>query len=346
MRLPADAPPSTGVARVRLAVRRPGPFPKYVDQIVGGSGSSVEFEFAHGAVQRFDADVIHAIDQNVEHLVGHHKASAAKKVIATLAFVLDMRRHRITLVQTVIDSAGQAKPNIPRRLLNSVTSHWVTLNPNTRTPSPSRTVVIPHAHYKDRFVGYPGAEPVRGRVLVCMIGNLPKSAPRFAGFVRAMLTPDATMRFAGHASSEVRTATDRIIRRSRGRVSARFEKLSDGAIVQELDAAEILFLPQVQTFEDHQIVLMALSRNRPVLVPESEEMQLLAAQVGDGWVFTYSGFATPAVIDDALASLRQSGPRKTPDLDRRAPAAIAATYADLYMNSRKAARVGGRSQPR
>jgi beta-1,4-mannosyltransferase len=75
--------------------------------------------------------------------------------------------------------------------------------------------------------------------------------------------------------------------------------------------------------------LLALSFDRPVLVPSLGAMGELQALVGPDWVRTYCGDLTPAVLSDAIT---WAGPRAgaMPDLDALDWSAIARRTLSLY----------------
>ncbi|QKJ20352.1 hypothetical protein [Microbacterium hominis] len=300
--------------------RPPAPILRYIDQVVGDD-SDIEFRFSQGVLTRFDVDVVHVVEPNLDQLLGTRGASGLQRVLATLALRRNLRRHRIALVRTLPGvgervSRGRGE-RLARRILDGATSAFITFDETTPTPDAARTTVIPHAHFRERFVGYPRAEQIPGRILCVVSGALPNS-------VRSMLTianlSDAagvTLRIAGDAPDELGIAVHSAIARCAGLVSARLERLSDGAQVQELDAAELVAVPQVTSLEDLQLVFLALSLDRPVLTPRTDQMAELAAAVGPGWVNLCDGPITAQDLDDALECIRGGTPPTRPDLDGR-----------------------------
>lgn len=79
-----------------------------------------------------------------------------------------------------------------------------------------------------------------------------------------------------------------------------------------LRAADLVILPYREILNSGS-ALLALSFDRPVLVPSKGSLGELQAQVGEAWVRTYVGEITPVQIEEALAwALNTSRPEKAP----------------------------------
>ena len=85
------------------------------------------------------------------------------------------------------------------------------------------------------------------------------------------------------------------------------EYVTDDVLVREVTASELVVLPFANMTNSGSL-LLALSLDRPVLVPSQPMTEQLAAEVGPGWVLTYAGPLEPAVLLDALAAARRSPP--------------------------------------
>lgn len=64
-------------------------------------------------------------------------------------------------------------------------------------------------------------------------------------------------------------------------------------------------------------MLLALSLNRPVLVPRNEANEALAEEVGPGWVYMYDGELDGDVLLGALWQVRNVPRTQMPDFSRR-----------------------------
>jgi hypothetical protein len=76
--------------------------------------------------------------------------------------------------------------------------------------------------------------------------------------------------------------------------------------------------------------LAALSLNRPVLVPSNDVNDLLHREVGDGWIYTYSGDLTSEDLLTTLAAVRSDGRAARPRLDDREWGRGAELHAQFY----------------
>ncbi|WP_242085936.1 hypothetical protein [Microbacterium lacticum] len=341
--MPHAAKPHSGndALTVLVAMRRPGAFLKYVDQVTSDDddeSGDVHFRFAPGRLDRFDEDVVHVLSRDVERLAGNPRESAARRIINAGALVYQLHRRRIALVQTTLESADTDKRDLPRRILDAATTAWITLEGTVRTPRSRRTRVIPQSHYRDRFIGYPQSSQQTGRLLFCSTSRLPDSADRLAEIVRVTRTPDLTLRLAGPPPLTLGVSIEQVQRRAPGRLTHRFETLSDGALAQEIDEAELVIPAGADAFETELVALMALSRSRPVLVASSDSMRLLAEEVGPGWIHLYTNEPSPARVDAALAAHRNSPPEAPPNLERRDPRSVSAAYSSLYGSASRRAR--------
>lgn len=245
-----------------------------------------------------------------------------------------LRVGRIALVRTTLDvrerrpSHGLARA--ARRLLNRATTTFVVFDASTRTPDAERTRVVAHAHFRDRFIGYPLSEKIPGRVLCLNPSDLSEDVQASFMAIQTATTLGATLRFAGTASEMVESNILTASLRDASRLSWRFEPLSDGAHVQEISSAELVLAPNVDSMERLQGVFLALSLDRPVLTPRTEAMSLLAEEIGPGWVHLSDGAITADAIDDALTLSRDARRPSRPNLDGRDLLSTQAAYSEVF----------------
>jgi hypothetical protein len=82
-----------------------------------------------------------------------------------------------------------------------------------------------------------------------------------------------------------------------------------------VNAAELVVLPY-RFMHNSGTVLAALSLDRPVVVPDTPVNTDLAAEVGPGWIYTFTGDVTGEALVAALSAARE--PRAaSPDLSAR-----------------------------
>ena len=328
-----NRPTATPGLVVHETARPPAPFLRYIDQVTGGPGTDVEFRYSQGVLTNFDIDVVHVAEPNLDLLLGTRGATSLQRVAATLALTRNLRRHRIALVRTLPGVGDGSKtgrlPGPAARILDRATATFVVFDDSTPTPDPARTTVIPHAHFRDRYVGYPAASQVRGRVLFAGSGELPAQVRGLLALPR-LTTVDVTLRLAGVAGSELEEAIRSTLARHPGTLSVRLERLSDSAQVLEIDSSELVAVPRVQSLVELQLVFLALSRDRAVLTPRTNTMIRLAETVGPGWVHLSDGPLTAESVDAAFDSLRSPSRARLPDLSGRDLSTTHAAYESAY----------------
>jgi beta-1,4-mannosyltransferase len=286
--------------------RQPYHILSYIDQIVGNEATpDVEFRFFEGKLPHADMDVIHLHRSTV--LFG--KGSRWKRLAKLADFVLQAKRHKIAVVRTLSGADASGK--------------GVTL--------------IPHAHYRERFLGYPRSAQVPGRLLR-IAPVLPKGvAPSLSNFFLTE-TPGLTLRVVGKPLSGAYIGLKGMAARDPERVTLLLETISDGSTVQEVTAAELVLLPKVAEIEDMQVLYLALSLDRPVLAPATDLTRRLADKVGAGWITLYEGPLTAEAIDSAVTSLRATPPSGSPQLDGPDLEGTAKMYAKVFREAAAAGR--------
>lgn len=259
-----------------------------------------------------------------------------------MAVALFLKRRRIALVRTIHGARPDgAFARLSNWILDQVTTSVVVLDETTKAPGNRPVTLIPHGHYRDRFIGYPRAEQVQGRVL-CFAPVRPgrELEGPLSDFA---MTPTSTLslRTVGESSPELASLTEHAVPVTPRQASRFVGRVSDGALVKEISAAELVVLPRTTELEDLSLLLLALSLERPVLVPDVPSNQLLSDNVGVGWVHRYSGALTGSVVDRTVQSLRDGSPGGRPNLDDHDPAAISAQYATVFRTAAGGMRRGG-----
>jgi beta-1,4-mannosyltransferase len=104
---------------------------------------------------------------------------------------------------------------------------------------------------------------------------------------------------------------------------------SDADLAEEIHDSELVVLPFRQITNSGS-VLLALSLDRPVLVPHRPLTEALAQEVGTGWVHLYDGELCAEEIEGALATVRGRTTTSRPDLSRRDWSPIGSAHAVAY----------------
>jgi glycosyltransferase involved in cell wall biosynthesis len=223
---------------------------------------------------------------------------------------------RTPVVRTMHNVELPADANRAQRLLlrwfDRLTTHRIVLNDRTECPGQSTT--IPHGHYRDWYTG-PRSAAVPGRLQYVGLVRRYKGVEGLVEAFRSVADDSLTLDIAGAASSPELVVTVSALADDDPRVSLRFDYLSDDELVTTVTAAELVVLPY-RFMHNSGTVLAALSLDRPVLVPDTPVNADLAAEVGPGWIHTFTGDLTAEAIEAALAAARE--PRAaSPDLSAR-----------------------------
>ena len=183
------------------------------------------------------------------------------------------------------------------------------------------SAVIPHGHYRE---AYPSAiGKLRARlalgltpeqtVLLFFGGVAPyKNVPHLIGTFRHADLPDTIMLVAGRPDCKHGRAVEMAAHGDRGSdlICAIFPRKRRGCL---FSAADLVVLPFSDIMHSGSAIL-ALSFNKPVLVPALGALPELQACVGKEWVQTYQGELTPAILSAAAAWARNSDRGPCPDL--------------------------------
>lgn len=318
---------------MQVTHRPPAPILRYVDQVAVASCETIEVRYAPAPLRRLDVDVIHVADEHLDTLIGVPNTNPLRWALATTLLVCLLRVGRVALVRRVDPSRhprqGSWLTRAARGMLDRSTAMFVGFDETAALPRSGRFTVIPHAHFRDRFVGYPRAALVPGRVLCMSTTQLGPHVDAAVRAIHAAQTPGVTGRFAGRVPGEVADRLTALCAQHPADTSTRLDVMSDGAQVQEIDAAELILAPGSGSLEHLQVVFLALSLGRAVLVNRTDATERLADDTGEGWVHFYDDVVTGQDIDAALAASR-AAPTSRPRLDGRDLDTVGIAYADMF----------------
>ena len=209
---------------------------------------------------------------------------------------------------------------------------------------------LPHAvvhmgHFRGSYPDQVSREEARadlglpdGAVVVTFLGLLRryKNVPHLVRTVRA-LPPErnAILLVARQAPRAGARAGDRARGGPGSARAARPGRVPDEDVQRYLRAADLVVLP-FSDITNSGSALLALSFDRPVLVPRLGAMGELQALLGPEWVHTYEGDLTPAILDEAIAWARRPRPARA-DLSSLEWGAIAEQTLAFYRAVRRGA---------
>lgn len=266
---------------------------------------------------------------------------AARQVLFALMLVR-LRLTRTPVVRTIHNlRPHEGKTRIENALLVAAerrTALQIGLNDQT-PPAGVPTETILHGHYRDWFDGLscPASDP--GTIVMPGLIRQYKNVPALIKAFRAIDSSALTLRIVGQpADSDLARSLIRLAVGDK-RIVLRLRFLPDREFAEEVGRAELVVLPYTDMFNSAS-ALMALSFDRPVLVPDNEINRRLADEVGPGWVFCFSGNLAPADITDTLARLRGETHSGRPDLSGRNWDRVGDDHVKVY---RQALEATGRS---
>jgi glycosyltransferase involved in cell wall biosynthesis len=277
-------------------------------------------------------DVLHVHWPEVV-LQGRTPIRTAVRCTLFLFVLVRVRVQRKALVRTLHDLAPYEPlplvQRVPIRLLDRWTTLWIVLSASTRPPRPAPTALAPIGHYRDWFADTARAEPQAGRLLHFGLLRRYKGVDALLGAFMATADDRITLRIVGYPQDRETAATiERACRRDR-RISAVTEYVPDDQLVREVTESELVVLP-VDRITNSSTLILALSLDRPVLVPSTPITEEVAAEVGPGWVVTYEGALEAADISRAMQHAGERSDRTSPDLSRRAWDAIGSQHAEAF----------------
>ncbi len=280
----------------------------YLIQLVEAAGDECDvqlFSWRDAIAGRFDVLHVHWPDFLVRSTTG------PKTLLKRALFILLAIRIMVG-GKAVVRTLHNVKPHEPGGridgylldLCDRLTTLWIQLT--SATPLPARAagpvVTIPHGHYRDWFAEYPAPQVVPGRLLYFGLIRPYKGVEALLEVFGDVAASDASLRIVGAVSDDaLRAEIDRYCAAD-PRISARTEFVSDAELSSEIGQAQLVVLPYRQLHNSGSL-LLALSLNRPVLVPNNEVTAGLAREVGQGWVSTFDGELTAAAIAQAQRAL-------------------------------------------
>ena len=298
--------------------------------------------FSHRAALLGRYDVVHLHWPETILGQGGRRISGriARWLLAAL-FLVRLSLTRTSVVRTVHNVEHPADAGPLQRLLlrwfDHLTTHRILLNDRTECPGPTTT--IPHGHYRDWYTS-PRSPMLPGRLQYVGLVRRYKGVEGLVEAFRSVADDSLTLGIAGAASTPELADTITTLADSDPRVTLRFDFLSDDELVTAVTGAELVVLPY-RFMHNSGTVLAALSLDRPVLAPETAVNADLAAEVGPGWIHTFTGELTSADIESALAAARR--PRAAnPDLGARDWADAGHAHLAAY----RLARFGAESEAR
>jgi beta-1,4-mannosyltransferase len=238
------------------------------------------------------------------------------------ALVVRLWARRIPVVATVHNLRPQEGLSRRQRFLLGLLARRIAvrvrLNEQTPVPAGAPAFTVLHGQYRPWFSGHPVPEPEPWRAayvgFIRPYKNVPSLLRAFA--TTADRAPQARVEVAGRPLTSQLADELRSACADDPRVVLSLDFLPDDRLVATVGRASLVVLPY-REMHNSGATLMALSLDRPVLVPDNEVNARLAAEVGEQWVLRYRGELTGELLLQALEESRRIAPGSRPDLSRR-----------------------------
>ncbi|WP_394195187.1 glycosyltransferase [Microbacterium foliorum] len=304
----------------------------YIVQLVDAVGQEVDvqlFSWRTAILGRYD--VLHVHWPEI-----FTSASSGPKRWARRALTAALQS-RIALTRTALvrtahnerphESTSRVDSAILRRW-NRLTTLWIILNERTRTETSAERVLIPHGHYRDHFAPFPRLEATDD--LVSVVGHI-RPYKGMEELVAAVAEDTEHGAFRLHVAGKPADAAlrDTLTRNASGsdRITLELDFVDDRRIVEIISSSSLVALPYRQ-LHNSGVALLALSLDRPVLVPDNAVTRDLQQEIGASWVHLLDADTelTRAIRD----ALQQGIPDGSPDLSAREWPVTARQHATAY----------------
>lgn len=283
-------------------------------------------------------DVFHA--HWPEILVTSH--TGPKTLVRQVLFLLMMCRFRAngtaivrTLHNIELPSGISWRQKLLLRHFDRRTRMWIRLNAHTPTPE-GLSALIPHGHYRDWFAGHRQYDAEPGRIAyVGLIRRYKAVDTLIEAFTTTRGSDTATSLYVGGRPSTPALAAQMCeAAGSDPRVELRLDFLTETELVEAVRRSSLVVQPAPE-MHNSGTVLMALSLGRPVLVPDNPVNRDLIAEVGGGWITTFTPPLTGADLETALRNspLSDGGATPAPHLPRREWAESARMHVQAYQET-------------
>lgn len=301
-----------------------------------------------------DGDLVH-VHWPESHLNHRRWLRAAPRSIGLLWTIAKARRRGARLVWTVHnlgahDSRWRRTESAFWRAFLPMVDGWLALTDEAAAAAqrrwprlqdrPHATAV--HGHYRGHYPDEVGTDEARRRLglpadvaVAAFVGRIKpyKGVTELCRIFRQLPGDDVRLLVAGRIEGE---ALRRAVLAGVGddpRVVLHDGAVADDRLQDYLRAADLVVAPFHEILNSGS-VLLALSFDRPVLVPATGSMPTLGEVVGSEWVRTYDGALTAAELAAAIAWARRPR-REGPDLSSFDWAAVAEATEGLYRRVRE-----------
>jgi len=191
---------------------------------------------------------------------------------------------------------------------------------------------IRHGHYLESMETGPKTMPEHGQVRLLNFGQLRpyKNVDQLIRCLQELAGCDVSLTIAG-LRRDVAYANEiqgLCAERPDITLDLRDDLLPQHDLERHLDACHGVVLPY-STITNSGAAIFALSRNRPILAPNSGAFPELQSDIGSDWVALYEGQLDAVDLRDFVRKIRTFAPDSRPDLSAYAWSGIGASLAEF-----------------
>lgn len=275
---------------------------------------------------------------------------AVKRLL--FSFLLSTLRARRTAVVLTIHNLAAHEGSDQRGAamllrLEAMADVLILLNSTEHASDPAREVVIPHGNYrpvvKQRQLRPDDPNRLVFFGLIREYKNVPTLIDAFE--LSKLATSGHSLAIVGKPHSQVLRASVAAAAAGARAVSVRLESLPEGELQHEILRSGIVVLPYKQLYNSGAI-LMALSLDRPVVVPSTPTTREFQKEFGDQWIITFEPPLTGVGLAEAVAKVAESQPDRLrpPDLDALEWSRLGTDYERAYRTALARRRKGPESR--
>jgi beta-1,4-mannosyltransferase len=262
---------------------------------------------------------------------------AAKRVV----FAVGLLRNRIErkpIVRTVHNivphEQGSPGERFLLRLIDSSTDCVVIMNDAPELTEPldrKPTVLIPHGDYRDWFENWRECRKYsdEGPWLYFGLIRPYKNVPSLVNSMRECHALHRRLEILGAPSSDRIQRELESISEGRNDIDLHLTHVSDSELSDALLGCSLVILPYTEMYNSGA-ALLALSFERPVLVPKTSANERLLEEFGGNFVRLYEGDISPEVLLDADRWLAHRDRNGTIAMEGRSWNKIGKSYRNLY----------------
>lgn len=311
----------------------------YIRQLVTALSSRVDILFFSWGTALFGKyDVFHT--HWPEFLLQDARRSKYTQYFLLMLLVLRLSITKLPIVRTMHniephEDAGRIEKFLLKQL-DRRTRAWIRLNEVTSERSPY-TATILHGHYRDWFSDRNVPATIRGRLVYFGLIRPYKGVESLLDAfqeINSQQSPELVLRIVGYPKNDTLRIQIEKACRADHRIQALLAYVDDATTAREIGEAELVVLPYRQMHNSGSL-LLALSLCRPVLVPRNQANEVLAAEVGPGWVYLYDAELNGPLLQSVIERLRQEKRSARPDLSRREWADAGEQHVHAYVTAQR-----------